>query len=208
MIQARLKMNDRILINDAVTTIDLWAGVLSNREAVSKKEYKIPIIKNLQASILRYQYENLNTLLATTQLEIENRERYIYSIYSGYLQGIRENLANKRYEKAKERIIEISNNQEDVFAPNQTACEMALEALKLLWDYKVLPSLINPSGDESLLFEFFMGNDFYLIEFYNSGEIIYLKRIVGKPKVIKEIDFQNLKDVIQEIISAYRNANV
>ncbi len=114
----------------------------------------------------------------------------------------------EQYEKAKERIIKLCQNQDDASSPNYIARESALETLDLLRNHRILPSLINSTGDESLIFEFFVENNFYLIEFHNSGELIYLRRIVGQPKFVTETNNTQLKEVIKEIARAYHNVNV
>lgn len=137
--------------------------------------------------------------LAFNEETWKKKEKDIVTISSAFRQ---------RYEKAKERIIKLCQNQDDAYSPNYVARKNALETLNLLRNHRILPSLINSTGDESLIFEFFVENNFYLIEFHNSGELIYLRRIVGQPKFVTEINNTQLKEVIKEIARAYHNVNV
>lgn len=158
--------------------------------------------KNMPADPSRGWIFDFESKLAREQLKEKDiwrkTEREVIAIISPF---------EKEYKKAKERIEELCN-VDSPDAPNQIARELALEALKLLWTYKITPSLINPSGDESLFFEFFVKDDYYLFKFCNSGEIVYLKRIVGQPKIVKEINTQQLEEATKEITSAYGNADV
>jgi hypothetical protein len=112
------------------------------------------------------------------------------------------------YNLAKERINLLCKNVTDAFDPNETARQLALKALELFWDDGVTPSLINSSGDEGLFFEFFVKESYYLLKFCNSGEIVYLKRVTGQSKIVKEITFSQLGEARNEITSAYGNTNV
>ncbi len=109
----------------------------------------------------------------------------------------------EKYEAAKNRIVELCKNADDEYAPNQTAEKHALYILGLLRNNKVAPSLINSTDDKSLIFEFFVDDKFYLIEFYNSGEVIYLRRIEGQPKLITETNISEIEEIIKEITCAY-----
>lgn len=109
----------------------------------------------------------------------------------------------EKYEAAKSRIIELCRDSDDEYTPNQTAQNVALYTLDLLRDNKVVPSLINSTDDTSLIFEFFVEDKFYLIEFYNSGEIIYLRRIEGQPKFVTEITIDGIKEIVKDITRAY-----
>lgn len=109
----------------------------------------------------------------------------------------------EKYEAAKNRIVQLCENSEDEYAPNQIAQRLALYALDLLKNCKVVPSLINSTDEESLIFEFFTEDKYYLIEFYNSGEIIYLRRIEGQPKFVTETTVNGVKEIIKDITRAY-----
>jgi hypothetical protein len=109
----------------------------------------------------------------------------------------------EKYKSAKTRILELCQNSNDEYAPNQTAQDLALHTLELLKTNKFLPSLINSTDDSSLIFEFFADDKFYLIEFYNSGEIIYLRRIEGQPKLVIEVKIDEINKIIKDISRAY-----
>ena len=109
----------------------------------------------------------------------------------------------EKSDSAKDRIIELCRNSGDEYAPNQTAQDLAIHTLELLKINKILPSLINSTDDSSLIFEFFVEDKFYLIEFYNSGEIIYLRRIEGQPKFVTEIKIDEINKIIRDISRAH-----
>lgn len=73
--------------------------------------------------------------------------------------------------------------------------------LRLLREHNLFPTLIN-DNEESLLFEFFMPDEkFFLVEIYDTGEIVFLSR-QNKTKVVEEISPQQLREKIAEIKSA------
>lgn len=108
-----------------------------------------------------------------------------------------------KYKSAKNRIIELCQNSSDEYAPNQKTQKLALHTLELLKNNKILPSLINSTDDSSLIFEFFIDDRFYLIEFYNSGEIVYLRRIEGQPKFVIETTIEEINRIVRDITRAY-----
>lgn len=109
----------------------------------------------------------------------------------------------EKFKSAKTRIIELCQNSNEEYPPNQTAQDLALHTLEVLKVNKVLPSLINSTDDNSLIFEFFINDKFYLIEFYNSGEIVYLRRIEGQPKFVIETTIEEIKKIIRDITKTY-----
>lgn len=111
----------------------------------------------------------------------------------------------EKYKKAIKRINELCQNPIDLNAPNEVARLLALNTLELLKNNNVLPSLINSSHDESLVFEFFVNQDTYSIDFCNSGEVIYGRRIKEQMLNISELKEEQLKGVVLEISHAYAN---
>lgn len=112
----------------------------------------------------------------------------------------------EQYKKAKERIEKLCQDLTDVSAPNETAQHLALRALELLKENALLPTLINSSHDESLVFEFFVKNDAYSFDFYNDGETLYGRRVEGEIPHIAEIkNEERLIEAISEISRAYAN---
>ena len=190
----------------------LAGGFLNSDEGVVGRRYRVPI-RTSHFPVNRYRIEALNVspqrqLKNNTALMARNNTALLAPVVADKDVEIVLSFASEKYGKAEKRIIELCLNQEDEYSLNENVRKMALAALNLLWRSEVAPSLINPSGDESLLFEFFVEEDFYLIEFYNSGEIVYLRKTTGQPKVIKEIGFQELEEATKEIARAYNNANV
>lgn len=115
---------------------------------------------------------------------------------------------DRRYEEAKKRIVLLCQNQNDEFAPNQKAKEIALEILDFLRKQKIMPSLINSTGDKSLLFEFFTGENSFSIDIYNSGEIIYLSNIQGLQTHVIEFAENQIKEVVAKITHDYVRVTV
>lgn len=113
-----------------------------------------------------------------------------------------------QFREAKERITQLCNRQNDKYAPNQVVQEIALKTLNLLRKAMIAPSLINPTNDESLLFEFFVNDSSYSIDFYNSGETVFLRRVKGHPVHVIEVDINQLTEVIDEIAHAYARVNL
>ncbi len=87
-------------------------------------------------------------------------------------------------------------------SPNQAVRDIAITALERLRKGNVLPTLINATGDESLLFEFSIGGDSYSLDFYNSGEIVLLKRVRGEVLSASEFDQGGLEEAISNILDA------
>lgn len=104
-----------------------------------------------------------------------------------------------KFQKAKKRIERLCQNSDDADAPNQIAEDLAIRVLELCKETDFFPSIINASGDESLLFEFFTNENYYLIEIYNSGELIYLPRLNGESMPASEITLEELKGLIKTI---------
>ena len=137
--------------------------------------------------------------LAFAETAWKKREKDVITIISPF---------EEKYEKAKSRIVRLCSTQIEVNAPNQIARQLALDTLTLLKENGVFPSLINSTGDESLIFEFFVKEDFYLIEFYNSGELIFLRRVKNQPKFTTEINAGQLKEITKEIAHAYARVDL
>jgi hypothetical protein len=122
------------------------------------------------------------------------------------------NLATSEFEenhnKAIARVNNLCQNPTDEYPPNLISQEAALETLNLLRSYNIVPSLINSTDDESLLFEFFSEKISYSIEFHNSGEIYYLRKAKGDVGFIFEIDKEQLREFTSEISSIYARNNM
>jgi hypothetical protein len=76
--------------------------------------------------------------------------------------------------------------------PNELAVNNALLALGHLEELKLIPSRINPSCDEGILFELEHGNERILLDFYNSGEIVMLRKS-PKGRIVREISADQLE---------------
>ncbi len=110
---------------------------------------------------------------------------------------------DKQYQKAKERIIQLCQNRIDELAPNENVQDTALDLLRLLKNQKISPSLINSTGDESLLFEFFVGENVFSLDIYNSGEIIFVVNIKNRLTHVYEFNRNQIKEVISKFTLTY-----
>jgi hypothetical protein len=102
--------------------------------------------------------------------------------------------------RAKRRIHYLC--EEPKFELNDTVLKNSLEAIRILSENDIVPSLINPTGDESLLFDFFIGNKYFSLDFYSSGEIVYLYRNSELPAHVTELDITDISKVAREITQA------
>jgi len=67
--------------------------------------------------------------------------------------------------------------------PSEIAIGHALDALGLFYGRGVLSMNVSPSSDEGIVLEFFVEGKFHLIEFYNDGDIVYVRRDDGQSYV-------------------------
>ncbi len=106
----------------------------------------------------------------------------------------------QRFIQLKQRINRLCDNSRHEL--NERVRENSLTFLKILTDNRILPSLINPTGDESLLFEFFLGEKYFSIDFYSSGGIVYLHEEKNSPAHVIEMDIEDISDVASDIMRA------
>lgn len=60
--------------------------------------------------------------------------------------------------------------------PNEIAIMNAIKGLQILAGNGLFPDKVSPSMEEGIIFEFLLMSNYYLFEFYNDGDIIFLKR--------------------------------
>ena len=82
--------------------------------------------------------------------------------------------------------------------PNNTAVNNALTTLDALEKCSKFPTKISPSADEGILFEFLSKANYYLLEFCNDGDMIFLKRINGKTEAF-DTSVNDIESKIDEI---------
>ncbi len=82
--------------------------------------------------------------------------------------------------------------------PNETAVNNSIDALEILTHHELLPDKISPSSEEGIIFEFLINSNYYLLEFCNDGDIIFLKRENENPNVF-EIDLNEIENKIFEM---------
>lgn len=82
--------------------------------------------------------------------------------------------------------------------PNEVAIKNALNTLDILKIHSILPVKINASSDEGIIFELLINGNYYLFEFYNDGDIVFLKRENGKSEAF-DINNNEIESKILEI---------
>ena len=108
------------------------------------------------------------------------------------------------FQDAIERIesfknLEVDWDSYDAMPPNEDTIKIALHTLKELKRYLNYPTRINPSAAGGITFEFLKDNNYYVLEFYNDGDIAFLEQIDGRSTAI-DISPQDIKEVISKII--------
>lgn len=86
--------------------------------------------------------------------------------------------------------------------PNSEAINKALHILAIMSRSGILPDLINPSVEEGIVFEFMVDDKFFLFEFYNDGDVIYLKRHGDEESHVSEIGLDKIPLIIREVANA------
>ena len=86
-------------------------------------------------------------------------------------------------------------NSFDRDPPSELAIKYAITALHN--NFEVLPDRIDPSNDESIIFTYYRNNWYYLIEFYNDGEIVFLKRKGSEHSHVEDTTLADLDRFVQ-----------
>ena len=162
----------------------------------------------------RPSFEKLFTLsldLSTTGFEdvIQNTVQETYSpgddrSIEKILQGV---TLERHYAEYAERIKSFAYLRSDwnpygAAPPNSEAINKALRTLAIMRDSGILPDLVNPSVEEGIVFEWKVDDKFFLFEFYNDGEVIYLKREGDEESHVFEIDLDEIPLIIREVANA------
>jgi len=92
-------------------------------------------------------------------------------------------------------------NSFDRDPPSELARSNAIKALHNI--FEALPDRIDPSNDESIIFTYYRDDWYYLIEFYNDGEIAFLKRKGSEPSHVEDVTLADLDRVLKEINDGY-----
>jgi hypothetical protein len=69
-------------------------------------------------------------------------------------------------------------------APSPTAIGNALFTLRELYQNDVVPNHVNATSDESIIFEIYNENGRFLFEFFNDGDIVFMKKQPTQREVI------------------------
>ena len=87
----------------------------------------------------------------------------------------------------------------DNIPPSQIAIDNALIALNKLKYGGILPSQINPSSD-GIVFNIFYNNKYYVFDFDNEGEIVFLKSDPNSGREVYDIEKSDIDKKITELI--------
>lgn len=78
--------------------------------------------------------------------------------------------------------------------PNSKAVHLAHRVLNELRIKRIEPTQIKPTPDESIVFEFLINNSYRLIEVFNDGDMVFLKRDLKGNREAFDISFEDFKD--------------
>lgn len=121
------------------------------------------------------------------------------AVFSFYLDDARTKVKIEEFRIRAYRDLAPTWNPYGAAAPNDTSTENAVASLNILWKVGVLPFKISPSYEEGIVFELRRGDNFFILEFYNEGDIIFLQRTGSEESRVKEIDLAEMEAVAQEI---------
>jgi hypothetical protein len=82
--------------------------------------------------------------------------------------------------------------------PSQTSIEISQAILRIFYGINKVPENISVSSEGSIVFNFFNGDTYNVIEVYNTSEIVYLKRPEGEESVAYEVSYEVLKSKLYE----------
>lgn len=82
--------------------------------------------------------------------------------------------------------------------PNDIAISNAKDALKEFHKKSIYPDEISPTSEEGVAFQSFGDNFYYLFEFYNDGDIGYLKQL-DEEIISVDIEFSELDSIIDKL---------
>jgi len=93
--------------------------------------------------------------------------------------------------------------------PNEFSILKAVEILGIFKDINKIPENISASQEGSILFNFFKGKIFYIVEVYNSGEIVYLKQKPNEDSEVHEVNgLIELKKILNEEFNAIHHVTI
>ncbi|PIQ28107.1 hypothetical protein COW36_05285 [bacterium (Candidatus Blackallbacteria) CG17_big_fil_post_rev_8_21_14_2_50_48_46] len=107
---------------------------------------------------------------------------------------------NSKYVELRKKILSFRRMKpDDVFdePPDQSACDIASQALDYMHDNNIYPNLLSASQDGGVMFEFYVNDNYILIEIHNSGEIIYFSRDELRNVKVYECKITKLLNLIQ-----------
>lgn len=85
-------------------------------------------------------------------------------------------------------------------APNFWAVEHAQRALDLLNSKNISQEFLNPSPEGGIIIEFYNNDNYYLIEFFNDEEVVFLKRDPNKRRSTWDLTSNNYLNTIEREI--------
>jgi len=111
--------------------------------------------------------------------------------------------SKNNYTELRKKIFSFRNMEpDDTFeeVPSKDACDYATQAIEHMNDYKIYPNLMTCSKDGGIIIEFLKDNHYFLIEFHNSGEIVYFYRDKNGNETVHECMMTKLLSLFQKEI--------
>lgn len=97
----------------------------------------------------------------------------------------------------------LETTRDEEGAPNARSVELTIRVINELWDHsRLVPDLVNPTYEESIVLEFVDGDIYDALEIHNDGDIIYLKRRPGQPVEVEQATETQIREVITQISNA------
>ena len=82
-------------------------------------------------------------------------------------------------------------------APSHSSIQRAIWTLSNLGRKGQLPTKVSPSPDGGVMIEKITSNNYFLIEFYNDGDIVFLKRKPDGQREAFDLEFEELLEKIE-----------
>lgn len=84
--------------------------------------------------------------------------------------------------------------------PNSLSISRSLELHKILQDSSIHPSNITASAEGGILWEFLEKDRYCLVEIFNDGDIVFLKRKANGYRSALDLSFEQLKEKITALL--------
>lgn len=118
---------------------------------------------------------------------------------------IEKDVLDHPFQKLKDKIESFKNIVIDnCDSPTSLSIENALSILNILGSFFIYPNKVSPSLDGGIIFEFFKNDNYYVIELFNNGDIVFLKRENDKESDVSDL---SLKQINQKLFIEFSYLN-